>query len=154
MYLNSTVNQQGLQGPELEQKLRKLLNRATRQRPLSIRSSETSESSGRTGLGPAPPSILLDLGSFSLDNSLMEVASDCLSAVHQDEVQNDSVAMLHREILKTQLLIEGAVKRSGGLYTQSAVDVRVKGVQRLEEVLTSAARLKASDMTEVSIQCT
>ncbi len=137
----------------MEHKLKKVLNHATKQETQSAKSSQTEASSSSTGYvyKPAPPSFLLELGSFALDYSFPEIASSCVSAVNTESIRSNSSLLLHQEILKSQLAIEDAKKNFGGTYTKSSMEIRVKNLLRLEEILTTSARLEDHDITEVVI---
>ena len=137
------VKQQTIHGPELEQKIAKLLSRATGTKP--------AESTGKSQKS-VPPSVFLEIGSFALDHDFVEVAKDCLSAVSLESIQNEPSLVLHYEIIKSQIQVQGVVKSSGNVFTKSAVNARVKNLQRLEEVVTSASRLKDSNTLEVCWQ--
>lgn len=144
---HSGTDQQGLQGSELEQKIRKLLKQATKE--VTTRKASHGRESATPAAVPAQPSFLLELASFALENSLLEVAQECVSGVRQELVQDDPVALLQREILRTQLLVAGPSKASGGMYSRSAVEARVQGLGHLEDILAAAVRLPNSDLIEV-----
>jgi len=141
------VKQQTLHGPELEQKLMKLLSRANKLNS-GTKQGQTSESA-RKHQESVPPSVFLEMGSFALDYDIVAVGKDCLSAVNLDSIQNEPSLVLHHEILKSQILVEDVVKSTGNIFSKSAVKARVKNVQRLEEVVISAGRIKDNNIIEV-----
>ena len=144
---HSGVLQEDLQGPELERKIRKLLRLATKDDPVANKTYALRDSFSPTGLGKPP--IFLELASFSLENSLVELAQECVSEVPQEAVRDDPLLLLQWEILRTQLLVACSSRSNGGMYSLEAVEARVQGVRRLEEVLTSALKRDNSDLVEV-----
>lgn len=117
------------------------------------RTSTACSYSPTVTLGDSHASLYLELGNLCLENSLYDLAQDCLGKVPKGMLQCDSRLFLCRELLHSQLLIAGQ-DGSSKIYTKESVEARIKAISRLEEVLKSALRLADPDVIQVSHMAT
>ena len=149
--LFSSVNYNGLCGAELESKLSKLYKSSSREGGSHTpRTSTTRSHTPPLMLGDSHGSLFLEFGNFCSENSLYDLAQDCLKQVPKSLLHNDAKLLLCRELLHSQLLV---ARQDGGdqVYTKESVEARIKVISRLEEVLKSALRLGDSDVIQVSM---
>lgn len=95
-------------------------------------------------------SLLLELAFLCVENSLYDLARDCLHQVPKERVQSDPKQYLLRELLNAQLQ---TVQWDGTkqLYSKTAVEMRLNKIDQLEEILKSALRLSDPDIIQVSV---
>ncbi len=91
--------------------------------------------------------LVLELAFLSLENSLHDLARDCLHEVPKELVQDNQRLFLYRESLDHLLLAES---KDGDIYSRAAVNARIHAVTQLEMVLTSGVRLGDAATIEVS----
>lgn len=149
----SAVRYSGLSGSELEQKLAKLLRLTTKEE----RSHSNSTKSGTQrefsvhSLGPAHPSLILELAMFSLENSLPDLAANCLRQVPRELVQSDPRLHVLHDLISTQVLLARQGSGPNKTYTKPAVEERIGAISHLEQTLMSAQRISDPDMVQVSV---
>lgn len=143
----SAINYGGLCGTELEQKLSKLYKIGSKGE--SGRPSPGPQDLSAFPLGEAHPSLFLELAYICVENSMDEVAQKCLHLVPKDLVQKNPRLYLLRDLLRTQLLV---MKQDNGnnTYTKASVEVRIKTIGQMEEILMSALRISDPDLVQVS----
>ncbi len=139
----------------MEQKLAKLFKVLTKEESDYLPASSTTPSGHRRRHHPNTPSknisasLLLELALFCVENSLCDLARDCLRQVPKDQVLVDAKQFLLRELLSAQLQA-GQWDSTRQLYSKPAMEVRVSKIDQLEEILNSALRLSDPDIIQVS----
>lgn len=84
-----------------------------------------------------------------MEHSFYDLAQDCVRQIPKSVLQSDSKLYLGRELLHAQLHI-ARQDGSGEIFTNAAVEVRIKTISRLQEILRSSLRLGDPDVIQVS----
>lgn len=144
-----------MSGTELEQKLAKLFKILSKgdSEVLAVSTTPTQQQHQLPAAATPPShvsaSLLLELAFLCMENSLHNLAKDCLRYLPKEQVQSDGKQYILRELLHTHLQIV-QWDSSRQLYSKPAVEMRISKINQLEEIVKSAIRLSDPDIIQVS----